>query len=99
MQIISKHWTDENLKSAAKSVNAPMINKYTGLKGYKAKAEQIEKVMEYVTKDNYSFMRKCVMNLDLDDSISGSSNFCKLINYFESKDASWIERINKVLEE
>ena len=29
MQIISKHWTDENLKSPAKPVNAPLIKKYT----------------------------------------------------------------------
>lgn len=27
MQIISKHWTDENLKSPAKPVNAPLIKK------------------------------------------------------------------------
>ena len=31
MQIISKHWTDENLKSPAKPVNAPLIKKYTGV--------------------------------------------------------------------
>ena len=30
MQIISKHWTDENLKSPAKPVNAPLIKEYTG---------------------------------------------------------------------
>ena len=31
MQIISKHWTDENLKSPAKPVNVPLIKKYTNL--------------------------------------------------------------------
>ena len=31
MQIITKHWTDENLKTAAKPVNAPLIKKYTGV--------------------------------------------------------------------
>ena len=31
MQVIIKHWTDENLKSPAKTVNAPLIKKYTGV--------------------------------------------------------------------
>lgn len=29
MQIITKHWTDENLKSSAKKVNAKLIEMYT----------------------------------------------------------------------
>ena len=37
MQIILKHWTDEMLKSQAKQVNAPLIEKYTRIKGYKGK--------------------------------------------------------------
>ena len=53
MQIISKHWTDENLKSPAKPVNAPLIKKYTGVENYKGRADQIQKVMEYITAENY----------------------------------------------
>lgn len=34
-KILDKHWTDENLKSPAKSVNAPLIKKYTGVENYK----------------------------------------------------------------
>ena len=40
MQIISKHWTDENLKSPAKPVNAPLIKEYTGVENYKGRADQ-----------------------------------------------------------
>lgn len=35
MQIISKHWTDKNLKSPAKLVNAPLIKEYTGVETIK----------------------------------------------------------------
>lgn len=44
MQIVSKHWTDENLNTPAKPVNAPLIKHFTGVENYKAKANQIEKL-------------------------------------------------------
>ena len=44
MQIISKHWTDENLKSPAKPVNAPLIKKYTGVENYKDMRERVSKL-------------------------------------------------------
>ena len=48
MQIIIKHWTDDIIKSPAKKVNAPLIEKYTGVENCKGRADQIKKVMEYV---------------------------------------------------
>ena len=99
MQIISKHWTDENLKSPAKPVNAPLIKKYTGVENYKGRADQIEEVMEYVTVENYKDMSRRVKDLDSDDSVTGSSNFGKFIKLFESDDSRWIEKINMQIEE
>lgn len=98
MQIISKHWTDVNLKSPAKPVNAPLINQYTGVENYKGRADQIKEVMKYVTKENYEDMKKRVNKLELNDSVTGSSNFGKFINLFESSDIQWIEDINKRIE-
>lgn len=98
MQIISKHWTDENLKSPAKSVNAPLIKEYTGVENYKGRADQIQEVMEHVTEENYGDMRQRVRSLELDDSITGSSNFGKFIKLFERDDSRWIEEINKKIE-
>ena len=97
MQIISKHWTDENLKSPAKPVNSPLIKKYTGVENYKGRADQIQKVMEHVTAENYKDMSRRVKDLDSDDSVTGSSNFGKFIKLFESDDSSWIEEINGYL--
>lgn len=48
LQIISKHWTDENLKSPAKPVNALLIEKYTGVENYKGRTDQIQEVMKHV---------------------------------------------------
>ena len=98
MQIISKHWTDENLKSPAKPVNAPLIKAYTGVENYKGRADQIREVMEHVTEENYVDMCQRVSNLESDDSVTGSSNFGKFIELFESGDSGWIEEINGTLE-
>lgn len=94
MQIISKHWTEEKLKSPAKLVNAPLIKKYTGVENYKGRADQIQEVMKFVTLENYADMKKRVKALDSNDSVIGSSNFGKYMDFFESADSEWIEDIN-----
>lgn len=98
MQIIIKHWTDENLKSPAKLVNAPLIKKYTGVDNYKGRADQIKEVMQLVTVDNYKDMSQRVSDLESDDSVTGSSNFKKFIKLFESDDSRWIDEINDSLD-
>lgn len=98
MQIISKHWTDENLKSPAKPVNAPLIKEYTGVENYKGRADQIKEVMRYITAENYKDMSCRVNNLNLDDSVIGSSNFGRFMKLFESDDSSWIEKMNESIE-
>lgn len=97
-QIISKHWTDENLKSPAKPVNAPLIEKYAGVRNYKGRADQIREIMEQVTAENYVDMRQRVEHLTTDDSIISSSNFGKFILLLESDDSGWIDRINSSIE-
>ncbi len=98
MQIIIKHWTDENIKSPAKKVNAPLIEKYTGVENYKGRTDQIKRVMECVTAENYADMCRRVSELDSDDSIGGSSNFGRFIILFENNILGWLERINSQLE-
>ncbi|MCM1468060.1 MAG: hypothetical protein NC086_07925, partial [Alistipes sp.] len=98
MQIIVKHWTDENLKSPAKSANAPLIRKYTGVENYKGRADQIREVMEHVTAENYAEMRRRIGDLVMKDTVIGSSNFGRFIKLFESDDSGWIAGINDRLE-
>lgn len=94
MQIITKHWTDTLIKSAAKPVNAPLIEQFTGMKNYKGRADQIAVVMEHVTAENYTAMINRVSGLANQDSILGSSNFGRFMEFFGSDDAGWIDEIN-----
>lgn len=98
MQIISKHWTDDKLKSPAKARNAPMIKEYTGVENYKGRSDQIKQIMKHITKDNYVVMRHRINKMELDDSVTGSSNFGKYLEWFESDDCGWIEKINTNLD-
>lgn len=98
MQIITKHWTDENLEKPAKAVNAPLIKKYTGVENYKARADQIKEVMGHITAENYKDMRLRVKELNSDDSVTGSSNFGKFIKRFENDNCSWIYEISDSIE-
>lgn len=98
MQIIIKHWIDENLKSPAKKVNALLIEKCTGVENYKAKADQISKLMKHITAENYHEMRQRVKTMDPDDAILGSSNFGKFIDLLEQGDYGWIHDINFKIE-
>lgn len=98
MQIITKHWTDENLKTAAKPVNAPLIKKYTGVENYKGRADQIEIVMQHITVDNYQDMRRRVASLETIDTVPRSSNFANYMGLFEGDDTGWIQRINDTLD-
>lgn len=98
MQIIAKHWTEALIKTPAKPVNAPLIEEFTGVFNYKGRADQIETVMEYITVENYANMCERVCNLETKDTVTGSSNFGRFMELFESSDTKWIDKINEVLE-
>lgn len=98
MQIIAKHWTEAQIKTPAKPVNAPLIEEFTGVSNYKGRADQIEAVMEHVTAENYVDMRERVCNLETEDTVTGSSNFGRFMELFENGDAKWIDKINDELE-
>ena len=54
--------------------------------------------MEHITAENYEQMRKRVCKLEMQDTVTGSSNFGRFMELFESRDAKWIDGINEVLE-
>ena len=98
MQIVIKHWSDEIIKTAAKPVNAPLIEKYTGVMNYKAREDQIDKVMNSISVENYIQMKKRVSKACADDTELGSSNIIGLLGYLESSDSNWIRQINDKLD-
>ncbi len=99
MQIIIKHWTDEEIIKPSKKVNSELIKKCTGVENYKGRADQIKQIMDLITSENYKDMKKRVFKLKDEDLVVGSSNFEKLIMYLEDEDVYWIKLINDKLEE
>ena len=97
MQIIIKHWTDESIRTPAKPVNAPLIEKYTGVHNYKGRMDQIKDVMNCFNKENYTRMRSVVRTMSNNDQEDGSTNFFVLLSYLESRDCSWINLLNDKL--
>lgn len=99
MQIILAHWTDVRLKSPAKKVNAPLIEEYTGVENYKGRADQRIWIMKQITVDNFQDMCKRIKQMQDNDSIVGSSNLGRLMDYLMKEDYDWIRAINSILEE
>lgn len=99
MQIIIEHWDDVVLGSHKKKKNAPIIFQLTGIEGYKGRADQRRELFSRITKENYQEMRARIKCLPSDDTVEGSTNFGKFIEYFSTDDNKWIQMINSALEE
>lgn len=97
MQIVSKHWTDDMIKTPAKPVNAPLIEKYTGVQNYKGRADQLDEIMKCIDSFNYNDLKKRI-SIAADDKTVGGTNFYKFVKYLEDDDSSWIDDINRRLE-
>ena len=98
MQIVLQHWDNVALTSSAKKVNAPIIEKYTGVTGYKGRADQRKAINDQITKENYIEMKQRAMQLVKDDTVAGSSNIYKFISNLEGDDLRWISDLNNALE-
>lgn len=98
MQIVLLHWDSVELKSSAKKVNASIIEKYTGVTGYKGRADQRKAINDQLNKENYGAMKQRSMQLSADDTVVGSSNIYKFLNELEGDDRKWISDLNNALE-
>ncbi len=99
MQIIIEHWADVKLKTPAKKVNSEIIGKLTGVNNYKGRADQRSELMSQITAENYLAMSERIKKMKSDDTVIGSSNFDRLVDYLATDDTTWVEKINAVLEE
>lgn len=98
MQIIIEHWDEVILKSHKKNKNAPLIQALTGIENYKGRADQRQLLFSKITRENYQQMQERIKKLSQDDSMIGSSNFGKFLDYFSSKEDVWIRKINDAIE-
>ena len=96
MQIIIEHFGDVRLCSNNKKKNAPVIYDLTGIEGYKGRKEQRRKLFSQITKENYQEMRKRIKKLPFVDTVEGSTNLGRFLEWFSSDDNIWIEVINSI---
>lgn len=74
MQIILSHFDNVLLTSNQKSDNAQLIQKFTGVFGYRAHELQRKKIASLITSENYSAMKRNVALLETDFQIIPSTN-------------------------
>lgn len=55
--------------------------------------------MSQITAENYLTMSERVKKMKSDDTVIGSSNFERLVDYLATDDTTWVEKINAILEE
>lgn len=99
MQIILAHWGDIRLKSPAKKINAPWIQKFTGIENYKGRKNQRKELMKYITAESFKDMYRRVRKMQDNDNVMGSSNFGRFMEYLTDENDEWIAQINSKLEE
>ena len=86
------------LDSNAKKRNAPIILKFTGIENYKGRADQRQELFSKITKENYWDMLERIKKLPNDDTLVGSSNFGRFMEWFSSDNEEWIQGINEALD-
>lgn len=98
LQIVIKHFDDIVIKTVNKRKNAEHIERLTGIKNYKARKDQLDKLYELITINNYKSMMKRLKNVDINDDHLGSTNFYTYSSRFESDNTKWIDDINNTIE-
>ena len=98
MQIIIEHWGDVRLCSNNKKKNAPVIFDLTGIEGYKGRKDQRGELFSQITRENYQEMRKRISKLPIDDTVEGSTNLGRFLDWFSSDETVWIKTINKMVD-
>lgn len=87
MQIILSHFDKVALKSNKKSVNAPIIEKLTGVSNYKATDNQRKNIMKKIDSANYITMKDNIINLPTSYNNVPSTNCLILFNKLEVKNS------------
>lgn len=80
LQIVIKHFDDVKIKNNSKTNNAKLIEKYTGIKNYHAKQNQLNNFMHKINKENYLKMKKSIGKYNKNEYLEGSTNFIELLN-------------------
>lgn len=99
MRLVLAHFSEKaKLKTQSKSQNSRLIEKLTNVSNYKAAKKQINSICQKITRGNYYQMKDELRNeSNKNYDITGSTNFIRFLEHFESNDPSWINEINRAL--
>lgn len=97
MQIILSHFAEIKLVTQSKAINSKYIEKFTGIKDYKATDKQRKELFGKIKRNNYEKMKVNVKKLSINDEDISSTNISKFVENFEKDDDNWIDEINRKL--
>ncbi|MCD8204970.1 MAG: hypothetical protein LUC16_04005 [Coprobacillus sp.] len=86
MQIVLSHFDAVRLTDSSKERNEKIIEKYTGVKEYRATGKQRKKIYSLLTRENYEIMKVNIKKLDIGRVETPSTNALKLFLMLETGD-------------
>ena len=95
MQVMLLHFGDVLLKNQGKKTNSAVIEQMTGIQNYDAHEAQIRELCGRITRTSYPEMKRRAEEINLSDTVSGSTNISVFLNWFEASDDRWIAEIRK----
>ena len=95
MQLMLLHFGEVTLNTQSKTVNAPFIERLTGVKNYQAHDEQIREICGQIDRTNYQAMKDRLAVHPDDDTVAGGTNFGKFLDCLENPDISWLKQLLK----
>ncbi|HOO67915.1 MAG TPA: hypothetical protein PLC53_00930 [Bacilli bacterium] len=95
--IVLSHFSKVSSLKVSKTSNAQIVEDLTGVKNYKAKEEQIKKIMKKINKTNYEIMKENIKDNSTDEYTRLATNFLYFSEKLSNPDVSWIEEIKDIL--
>ena len=97
LQVMLMHFDSIKLKGNKKSDNAVHIQRYTGVREYRATETQRKAFFAHINRDNYQIMKKNVFCITEKFDVLPSTNILELFNYLESDSNEWVDKLIKKL--
>lgn len=97
LQVVLSHFGEVKLHNKGKPLNAPEVEKLTGIKEYKAKEEQIIAMTTLIRYQTYQDMKDRISKLPNDINKSPSTNILDLLKILEGNAMEALDDIIQVL--
>lgn len=96
LQIVLSHFGEVCLSKVAKNSNAEIVEKLTGVVGYKASVEQVYEIVGKIHFNSLNEFKQRLKKISNNFNDNPSTNFLTFLERFENSDSSWIDDINSL---